>query len=80
MLYGSLYEDKLKNVPKGFPKDFKDKELLKYKSFIVAHPLTNKELMAPAMKEKFKIQIQVLNPFIAYLNRAIDFKEEVIDF
>ena len=80
MLYGSLYEDKLKNVPKGFPKDFKDKELLKYKSFIVAHPLTDKELMAPAMKEKFKIQIQVLYPFIAFLNRAIDFKEDIIDF
>ena len=80
MLYGSLYEDKLKNVPKGFPKDFKDAELLKYKSYIVAHRLTDKELMAPAMKEKFRIQTGALYPFISFLNRAIDFKEEIIDF
>ena len=80
MMFGSLYEHKLKNVPKGFPKDFKDAGLLKYKSYIVAHFLTDKELMSAGMKEKFKHQIKVLYPFNAFLNRAIDFKEEMIDF
>ncbi len=80
MMFGTLYGHKLKNVPKGFPKYFKDAELLKYKSYVVAHTLKDKELMSPGMKEKFKHQIKVLYPFNAYLNRAIDFKEEIIDF
>ncbi len=80
MMFGDLYEHKLKNVPKGFPKDFKDAELLKYKSYIVAHSLSDKELLSAGMKEKFRHQIKVLYPFNAFLNRAIDFKEEMIDF
>ena len=32
-IYGTLSGEKLKTAPKGFPKDFKDLELIKYKSF-----------------------------------------------
>jgi len=80
MLFGTLYEAKLKNVPRGFPKDFEYADLLKYKSYIVAHSISDRELMSPMMKEKFKILIKVLLPFNAFINRGIDFKDEIIDF
>jgi len=80
MLFGELFDDKLKNTPKGFPKEFGDAELLRYKSYIVAHPLTDSELQSRAMNEKFRILIKILYPLNMYINRAIDFKEEIIGF
>ena len=80
MLFGELFDDRLKKTPKGFPKDFVDAELLKYKSYIVAHHLTDSELLSRAMSEKFRILIKILYPLNMYINRAVDFKEEIIDF
>lgn len=36
--------DKLKTMPKGYPKDHPQIELLKYKSFIVSHSFSDKEV------------------------------------
>jgi len=80
MLFGELFDDKLKKTPRGFPKDFVNAELLKYKSYIVAHHLTDSELLSRAMSEKFRILIKILYPLNMYINRAVDFKEEIIDF
>ncbi|NPA36645.1 MAG: DUF2461 domain-containing protein [Chlorobi bacterium] len=78
--YGNLYIDKMKMTPKGFPSDFPDVELLKYKSYIVAHPLSNAELTSDKIEDELKIMIRTLYPFNSFLNRAIDFKEEITDF
>ncbi len=37
--------DKLKLAPKGFPKDFDEIELLKFKSYTVIHNLTNEQVV-----------------------------------
>jgi len=77
--FGSLYLEKLKYAPKGFPADFPDIELLKYKSYVVTHPLTNRELASKNITGELKGMIRTLYPFNAFLNRAIDFKEELPD-
>ncbi len=66
-------------APKGFPKEFPDVELLKYKSCIVSHPLSDKDLSAPDLENKFRVLTKTLYPFNAFLNRAIDFQEEKLD-
>lgn len=60
--------DKLKTMPKGYPKDHPQSELLKHKSYIVSHSLTDKEVtdkkfvatLAAACK-----QIKKLNDFLS---------------
>ena len=77
--FSELFDDKLIMAPKGFPKEFPDVELLKYKSYIVSHPLSDKELDSPDLENKFRILLKILYPFNAFLNRGIDFQEEKWD-
>ncbi len=80
MVYNQLFEDKLIMAPKGFPRDFPNVELLKYKSYITSHPLSDDDLSSPELQDKFRMLINTLYPFNAFLNRAIDFQEEKLDF
>jgi len=78
--YGDLVNARLKMPPKGFPKDFPDIELLKYKSYVVTHPLSDKELLSPMLEEKLRTLIKTLYPLNSFLNRAIDYREKLPDF
>ena len=59
--------DKLKTVPKGYPKDHPQIELLKLKSFIVSHNFSDKEVMDPKFVKtvaSYAKPIKPLNDFI----------------
>ncbi|MDO5663856.1 MAG: DUF2461 domain-containing protein [Bacteroidia bacterium] len=64
-------EDKLKNPPKGYPKNFKEIELIKNKHFVTHFALDNnfflKENVIKRLMEIFKIQ----HPFNEFLNEAV---------
>jgi len=64
-------EEKLKNPPKGYPKDFKEVELLKNKHFVTHRALDNeffeKADVIGRLMELFKVQY----PFNDFLNRAV---------
>lgn len=64
-------EEKLKNPPKGYPKDFKEIELLKNKHFVTHHALDNdfftKEDVVGRLMEIFKVQY----PLNDFLNKAV---------
>jgi uncharacterized protein (TIGR02453 family) len=60
--------DKLKTMPKGYPKDHPQIELLKHKSFIVSHPLTDKEVTDKKFITTISAackQIKKLNDFLS---------------
>ena len=65
-------EDKLKTIPRGFPKDFPDGEFLKLKHYIVEHILTDFELK----NENFAATISEIAknayPLNKFLNYTID--------
>lgn len=65
-------EDKLKTVPRGFPKDFPDAELLKLKHYLVECKLDESLLDAddfvPKVAEIFKPAL----PFNQFLNYTVD--------
>ncbi len=70
-IYPSLIDDKLKNGPKDFPKDSPAIELLKYKSFAVAHKLTDEEVMSSGAINNILRGFSVLKNMNDYLNDAI---------
>ena len=65
-------EDMLKRPPKDFPADFPDIALLKYKSYVVGHSLTDEEVVSENLITTALDASKAMKPFIDFLNRAID--------
>ena len=73
--FGELsLEDKLKMPPKGFPKDFKDIDLLKYKHYTVSKTLDEKLIVSKDFIKEIAKTFKVLNPFISFINEAINYQ------
>lgn len=69
--FGEIYGEKLKNPPKGFPKDFRDIDLLKYKSYTVTHPVSDEQVISPDFLIYTMDVYKKMQKFNAYINRAI---------
>ncbi|MDT8402168.1 MAG: DUF2461 domain-containing protein [Bacteroidales bacterium] len=70
--FPDIFGEKLKMPPKGFPKDFRDIDLLKHKHYAVAHNVENTfwtggNNLVDNLLDIFKIQY----PFNTFLNRAV---------
>ncbi len=74
-IFPRLMEDKLKKGPKDFPKDSPAIEFLKYKSFAVAHQLSDSEVFDKEFVPKLLKAFGVLKPLNDYLNNAINLAE-----
>ncbi len=66
------HEDKLKNPPKGYPKDFKEIELLKNKHFVTHLALDNDFFLKENVEERLMEIFKVQYPFNAFLNKAVE--------
>jgi uncharacterized protein (TIGR02453 family) len=69
--FSGLQGEMLKRPPKDFPADFADVELLKYKNYITAAPLSDdlvqSDKLTPGVLDIFK----ALYPFNSFINRAL---------
>jgi len=65
-------EDKLKNVPQGFPKDFPDAELLKLKHYLVDYKLDESILNSDDFVLKIAEVFKCAYPFNKFLNYTVD--------
>lgn len=63
--------DKLKKPPKDFPADFNDIELLKYRSYIVSQLIPDATVTSVNYNNQVLEMITQLQPFMAFLHRAI---------
>jgi len=69
---GFMEEDKLKKPPKGYPADFPDIDLLKYKSYAVMHKVDD-QLVVSDEYMKYAIKaFQALYPLNAFFNRLFE--------
>ena len=69
--FGSLEEEqKLKNAPKGIDKDHPDAELFKFTSYIVSHPIKDKDVTSDALLKECVAGYKAMRPLIDFLNRA----------
>ncbi len=69
--FGGLWEhEKLKTVPRGFEKDHPAAELLKHKSYVVVHGISDAAVQQKDFSKKAAGVFGTMKPFIEYLNRA----------
>ena len=71
-VYPEMYDDKLKTAPKGFPKDFPEIDLLKYKSFAFTSRLDDSVVTSEVYLDKIVGALKELSPVNRFLNTAID--------
>lgn len=62
--------DKLKTMPKGYPKDHPQIELLKLKSFIVSHNFSDKEVMDPKFVKNVASYAKAIKPLNDFIKEA----------
>jgi uncharacterized protein (TIGR02453 family) len=71
-MYPEMYDDKLKTAPKGFPKDFPEIDILKYKSYAFTSPLNDSEVTGEAYVGKIVVAFKELAPVNRFLNTALE--------
>lgn len=71
-VYPEMYDDKLKTAPKGFPKDFPEIDLLKYKSFAFTSKLDDAVVTSDAYLGKIVDALKELSPVNRFLNTALE--------
>ena len=67
-------EDKLKTVPRGFPKDFPDAEMLKLKHYMVEYKLDEKLINSPDFVQELTDIVKCAYPLNRFLNYTVDEK------
>jgi len=66
--FGAMDGEKLKTAPKGYPSDHKYIELLKFKSYLVVHEVTDKEVLNPDYTGYVIKILRAMKPFNDFLN------------
>lgn len=72
-IFGELYGDKLIRPPKGFPSDFPDIDLLKYKNYTVLHNVSDEIILSNDFEKHASELFKKLLPLNNFINRAVDF-------
>lgn len=69
--FGKLdFEDKLVRAPKGYPETWPDIELLKFKSYVVFHQLSDKDLQQPTLLKHTAAAFKAQYAFNRFLNES----------
>jgi len=71
-VYGSISGESLVRPPKGYSEGHPNIELLKMKSFIIQHPLSDKEVLASNFISKVADYFSLMFPMHQYLRLAMD--------
>ncbi|WP_339717590.1 DUF2461 domain-containing protein [Cyclobacterium amurskyense] len=74
--FGEMQGEKLKTSPKGFEKDHPFIEFLRYKSFILSHPIPDEEIHSGAYVATTLEAFSKMRPFQAFLNQAVSISDE----
>jgi len=70
--FGTVNGEKLKRPPKGFPADFEDIELLKFKSYTVFHPVSDDFVTNADFSDKVISLFKQMKDFNHFINTAIE--------
>jgi len=69
--FGSIEGEQLKTGPKGFDKNHKQIELLKYKQFLAVKRFTDKEVLSEDFAKIVNEGFQAMRPFFDYMSEAL---------
>lgn len=70
--FGNIDAEKLKSSPRDFPSDFKDIDLLKFKSYTISKSLKDKDVIKPEFLKDLLYSFKLMSPFIQFLNAAVE--------
>jgi uncharacterized protein (TIGR02453 family) len=66
--FNEIHGEKVKKMPKGYPIDHPDIELLKYKQLFFVHKYTDNEILSEDFANKVINGCFVLKPYLDYIN------------
>ena len=69
--FGELGGEKLKTAPKGFPKDHPEIDLLKHKSYLIMHGLSDKQVLDKSFLKYTMGVFKCMQSFNDYMNGII---------
>jgi uncharacterized protein (TIGR02453 family) len=69
--FGELQGEQVKTAPKGFSKDHPAIDLLRYKQFLISHPFSDKEILAPDFADKLTDVFVKMRPFFDYMSEVL---------
>lgn len=69
--FGELEGDKLKTAPKGFDKNHKQIELLRYKQFLAVKRFSDEEVLGKDFSLKVSNGFAAMRPFFDYMSEAL---------
>lgn len=69
--FEELKGEQLKTAPKGYPKDHKAVDLLRFKQFLVMKPFSDKEILAKDFCLKLNESFQAMRPFFDYMSEVL---------
>ena len=70
--FGELYDDRLKTPPRGFPRDFAQIDLLRYKSYIVSRDLPESLLEGEGLLKETLRGMRLAYPLVRFINYALE--------
>jgi uncharacterized protein (TIGR02453 family) len=70
--FGNLQGEQLKGSPKGYDKEHPALDLLRYKSFVVTHKFSDKEVTSPDFIANCLAYYKESFPLLKFLNQAIE--------
>jgi len=71
-IFGSIEGEQLKRAPKGYEPDHPEIELLRHKSFLASHKVSDKDVISDSFLKHASKVFKALFPFDQFLNRAND--------
>lgn len=74
-----MTEDMLKTAPKGFPKDFEDIDLLKYKHYTVAKSISDDVVTSEKYANEISETFKALFTFNNFINEGINYQLSLND-
>lgn len=69
--FGEMEGEKLKTSPRDYPSDHPEIELLRYKSFLAVHNISDEQILADDFLKKCTDVFKALYPFDQFLNNAL---------
>lgn len=74
--FGEISGSKTTLAPKGFPKDFPDLDLLKFKDYTVIRNFRDEDVLHKNFTEEVKLTFQAMVPFNHFVNKAVAYMRE----
>jgi uncharacterized protein (TIGR02453 family) len=69
--FGGLVGEQLKSAPKGFAKDHKAIDLLRFKQFVFSKNFTDEEVLSPNFADKVDQTFKAMRPFFDYMSDVL---------